>query len=52
LSVTFTNDREHDHERPCGLCEHVFSMPSLTGITATGEARTATTSPTTDSWTS
>jgi hypothetical protein len=29
-----------------------FSMPSLTGVTATGGAGTTTTSPATDSWTS
>jgi hypothetical protein len=28
-----------------------FSMPSLTGVTATGGAATAATSPATDSWT-
>lgn len=52
LSVTFTNDASMTSTAPAA-CENTwFSMPSLTGVTATGGAATATTSPATDSWTS
>jgi hypothetical protein len=37
---------------PAACANTFFSMPSLTGVTATGGAATATTTPATDSWTS
>jgi hypothetical protein len=52
LTVTFTNDASMTAAAPA-LCEGTyFSMPALTGVTATGGAATATVSPATDSWTS
>ncbi len=52
LTVTFTNDASMTAASPAACASTFFSMPSLTGITATGGAATATTSPATDAWTS
>ena len=52
LAVTFTNDASMTAAAPSACASTYFSMPSLTGITATGGAGTSTTSPATDSWTS
>jgi len=52
LTVTLTNDASMTAAAP-SQCENTyFAMPALTGVTATGGAATATTSPVTDSWTS
>lgn len=52
LTVTLTNDASMTTAAPAACENTYFSMPSLTGVTATGGAATATTSPATDSWTS
>jgi hypothetical protein len=52
LTVTLTNDASMTTAAPAACENTYFSMPSLTGLTATGGAATATTSPVTDSWTS
>ncbi len=52
LAVTLTNDASMTAASPAACVNTYFSMPSMTGITATGGAGTATTSPATDSWTS
>ncbi len=52
LTVTFTNDASMTSASPAACANTYFSMPSLTGLTATGGAATATTSPATDAWTS
>ena len=52
LTVTLTNDASMTAAAPAACENTFFSMPALTGIAATGGAATATTSPTTDSWTS
>jgi len=52
LTVTMTNDASMTPAVPAACVATYFSMPSLTGVTATGGAATATTSPATDSWTS
>ncbi|MGA3215164.1 MAG: hypothetical protein ABSD97_05680 [Acidimicrobiales bacterium] len=52
LTVTLTNDASMTASAPAACEANYFSMPSLTGVTATGGAGTATTSPATDSWTS
>lgn len=52
LVVTFTNDASMTAASPAACANTFFSMPSLTGITATGGAATASTSPATDAWTS
>lgn len=52
LTVTFTNDVSMTAAVPAACVNTYFSMPSLTGVTATGGAATPTTSPATDSWTS
>lgn len=52
LTVTFTNDATMTTSAPAACVSTYFSMPSFTGITATGGAATATSSPATDSWTS
>lgn len=52
LTVTFTNDASMTAAAPALCVSTYFSMPALTGVTATGGAATASTSPTTDSWTS
>jgi hypothetical protein len=51
LTVTMTNDASMTLAVPAACVATYFSMPSLTGVTATGGAATATTSPATDSWT-
>lgn len=52
LTVTFTNDASMASTSPSGCENTYFSMPSMTGVTATGGAATSTTSPATDAWTS
>ncbi len=52
LTVTLTNDATMTASAPAACEATYFSMPSLTGVTATGGAATPTTSPATDSWTS
>jgi hypothetical protein len=52
LVVTLTNDASMGSSAPLACAGSYFSMPSFTGITASGGAATATTSPTTDAWTS
>lgn len=52
LTVTFTNDASMTSSAPAACENTYFSLPSLTGVVATGGAATATTSPATDSWTS
>ncbi len=52
LVVTFTNDAAMTVDAPAACVNTFFSMPPLTGVTATGGAGAATTSPATDSWTS
>jgi hypothetical protein len=52
LIVTFTNDASMTAAVPAACENTYFSMPALTGITATGSAASVTTSPATDSWTS
>jgi hypothetical protein len=52
LAVTLTNDASMAVAAPAACEGTYFSMPALTGVTATGGAATATTSPATDSWTS
>jgi hypothetical protein len=53
LTVTLTNDASMGLSAPLACANTYFSMPSLTGITATGGGTgTATTSPATDGWTS
>jgi hypothetical protein len=52
LTVTLTNDASMTTASPAACANTYFSMPSLTGIAASGGAATATTSPATDAWTS
>jgi len=52
LAVTLTNDASMASTSPSACANTYFSMPSLTGVTATGGAATSTTTPATDSWTS
>ncbi len=52
LVVTLTNDASMSTSAPAACVNTYFSMPSLTGVTATGGPGTPTSSPTTDSWTS
>ncbi len=52
LTVTLTNDASMTTAAPAACENTFFSMPALTGLTATGGAATATTSPATDGWTS
>jgi len=52
LVVTLTNDASMTAAAPAACAGTYFSMPSLTGITATGGAAAATASPATDAWTS
>lgn len=52
LTVTLTNAASMDSSAPLACAGTYFKLPALTGVTATGGAATATTSPTTDSWTS
>jgi hypothetical protein len=52
LTVTLTNDASMTSAAPAACENTYFSMPALTGVTATGGAAAVTTSPATDSWTS
>jgi hypothetical protein len=52
LTVTLSNDASMTAAAPAACESTYFSMPSLTGISATGGAGTVTSSPATDSWTS
>lgn len=52
LTVTFTNDASMTASAPAACENTFFSMPALTGVIATAGGGTATTSPTTDAWTS
>ena len=52
LVVTLTNDALMATTSPAACANTFFSMPALTGVTATGGAASVTTGPTTDSWTS
>ena len=53
LVVTLTDDALMGSSAPLACANTFFSMPALTGITATGGGTgTATTSPATDGWTS
>jgi hypothetical protein len=52
LTVTMTNDASMTTASPAACENTFFSMPSLTGVAATGGAATATISPATDAWTS
>jgi hypothetical protein len=51
LAVTFTNDASMAVSSPAACEDTYFSMPPLTGVTASAGG-TATSSPATDSWTS
>jgi hypothetical protein len=52
LTVTLTNDASMTASAPAACAGAYFSMPSLTGIAASGGAGTATSTPATDGWTS
>jgi hypothetical protein len=52
LTVTLTNDASMTTSAPAACEGAYFSMPSLTGIVASGGSATATSSPVTDAWTS
>lgn len=52
LVVTLTNDASMGAPAPAACENTFFSMPSFTGITATGGSATSTTSPATDAWAS
>jgi hypothetical protein len=52
LVVTLTNDALMSTTSPAACANTFFSMPSLTGVTATGGNATSTTSPATGGWTS
>lgn len=52
LVVTLTNDASMASTAPAACANTYFSMPSFTGVTATGGAATSTTSPATNGWTS
>ena len=52
LVVTLTNDALMATASPAACANTFFSMPSLTGVTATGGSATSTVSPATDAWTS
>ncbi len=52
LTVTFTNDASMTAEVPAACENTYFSMPALTGVTATSGAASVTKSPATDRWTS
>ena len=52
LVVTLTNDASMATTTPAACANTYFSLPSFTGVTATGGAATSTTSPATDAWTS
>jgi hypothetical protein len=52
LTITLTNDASMTAAAPAACENTFFSMPSLTGIAATGGAATVTTTPVVDGWTS
>jgi hypothetical protein len=52
LSVTLTNDVTMASSSPLACAGSFFSLPSLTGVSATGGAATVTNGPATDAWTS
>jgi hypothetical protein len=52
LVVTFTNDASMGLTAPAACENTFFSLPSFTGVTATGGTATSTVSPATDAWTS
>jgi len=52
LLVTLTNDASMASSAPAACESTYFSMPSFTGVTATGGAATSTSSPASDGWTS
>jgi hypothetical protein len=52
LTVTLTDDATMGTNAPDACEGSYFEMPSLTGVAATAGGGTATTSPTTDSWSS
>jgi hypothetical protein len=52
LVVTLTNDASMTVAAPAACEATFFSMPSLTGVVATGGPATPTVSPATDAWTS
>jgi len=52
LVVTLTNDASMTTAAPAACTNTFFSMPSLTGVTATGGSAASTTTPATDAWTS
>jgi hypothetical protein len=52
LVVTLTNDASMGTSSPAACANTYFSLPSLTGVSATGGAATSTTTPATDGWTS
>jgi len=52
LVVTLTNDASMGSTSPSACANTFFSLPALTGVTATGGAATSTTTPATDAWTS
>jgi hypothetical protein len=52
LAVTLTNDATMGASAPPACASAYFSMPSFTGITATGGSAVSTTTPATDGWSS
>ncbi|HEV3268988.1 MAG TPA: hypothetical protein VGZ68_11365 [Acidimicrobiales bacterium] len=52
LTVTLTNDALMTSSAPAACENTFFSMPSLTGIAASGGSASITTSPIVDAWTS
>ena len=52
LAVTFSNDATMGPSAPLACANAFLSMPSFTGITATGGSAVSTTTPATDSWSS
>jgi hypothetical protein len=52
LTVTLTNDASMTVATPAACQNTFFSMPSLTGIAATGGSATVTSTPVADGWTS
>jgi hypothetical protein len=52
LVVTFTDDATMSSSAPQACEGSYFSMPSFTGVSATGGAGSSTSSPATDAWTS
>jgi hypothetical protein len=52
LTVTFSNDASMTSSAPAACEGAFFSMPSLTGIAASGGPGTATSTPASDGWTS